>query len=123
MSVTTLKPDAAPGLSGEAAYHHVGDNPPPHTHHDAEILTEGRVDAYWRENIRLLGGLLAIWFAVSFGAGIVFVNQLNAFQIGGYPLGFWFAQQGSIYVFVALIFYFAYRMKRIERRFGVDDDE
>ncbi|MEL6506081.1 MAG: DUF4212 domain-containing protein [Pseudomonadota bacterium] len=80
-------------------------------------------DAYWSENIRLLFSLLAIWFAVSFGAGILFVNQLNTIMLGGYPLGFWFAQQGSIYVFVVLIFFYAFRMKAIERRYGVDDDD
>lgn len=80
-------------------------------------------DAYWSENIRLLFSLLAIWFAVSFGAGILFVNQLNTIMLGGYPLGFWFAQQGSIYVFVVLIFFYAFRMKAIERRYGIDDND
>ncbi|MEM8935414.1 MAG: DUF4212 domain-containing protein [Pseudomonadota bacterium] len=81
------------------------------------------VSDYWRANIRLLLSLLSIWFIVSFGAGILFVDLLNNLKLGGYPLGFWFAQQGSIYVFVALIFFYSYRMKRIERQFGVDDDE
>jgi putative solute:sodium symporter small subunit len=85
-------------------------------------MTEARTKAYWRENVKLLGALLVVWFAVSFGAGILFVEPLNAFRLGGYPLGFWFAQQGAIYVFVALIFFYAWRMKQIERRFGVDDD-
>ena len=77
--------------------------------------------AYWRANVRLLLGLLAIWFAVSFGAGILFREFLDQWMIGGVPLGFWFAQQGSIYVFVALIFFYAWKMKRIEKRFGLDD--
>lgn len=77
--------------------------------------------AYWRENIRLLTVLLAIWFAVSFGAGILFRDALDQFRIGGYPLGFWFAQQGSIYIFIALIFVYVVRMKAIERKYDLDD--
>lgn len=76
---------------------------------------------YWKENIRLLSGLMAVWFIVSFGAGILFRDFLDQFMIGGYPLGFWFAQQGSIYVFVVLIFYYAWKMKRIERKYDLDD--
>ena len=79
--------------------------------------------AYWRANLRLLGTLMAIWFAVSFGAGIVFRPFLDQFMLGGFPLGFWFAQQGSIYVFIALIAIYAWRMHRIERDFALDDDE
>jgi len=77
---------------------------------------------YWRENIKLVCGLLAVWFAVSFGAGILFVDVLNKVQIGGVPLGFWFAQQGSILVFVVLIFVYVGRMRAIEKRFGVSDE-
>ena len=77
------------------------------------------VKAYWRANLRLTAGLLAIWFAASFGAGIVFRETLDAFHIGGAPLGFWFAQQGSIYVFVALIFIYCVAMKRLERKYGL----
>lgn len=77
---------------------------------------------YWRENVKLLGLLLAVWFVVSFGAGILFADALNAIHIGGFPLGFWFAQQGSIIVFVILIFVYAARMKQIEKRLGVGDD-
>jgi len=80
--------------------------------------------AYWRTNLRYLAGLLAIWFAVSYGAGILFVEQLNAFTLPGtnFPLGFWFAQQGSIYVFVALIFAYVVLMNRLDRRFAVDEE-
>lgn len=78
---------------------------------------------YWKENVKLLGVLLAIWFAVSFGAGILFVDILNNIQIGGFKLGFWFAQQGSIVVFVVLIFVYAARMRQIEKRFGVSDED
>jgi len=89
-----------------------------------EQETETRSDTaalYWRENVKLVCGLLAIWFAVSFGAGILFVDVLNNIQIGGFKLGFWFAQQGSIFVFVVLIFVYAARMRVIEKRFGVGD--
>ncbi|MEQ8936572.1 MAG: DUF4212 domain-containing protein [Amphiplicatus sp.] len=82
----------------------------------------GVASRYWRENVKLLGVLLAVWFAVSFGAGILFVDTLNAITVGGFKLGFWFAQQGSIYVFVALIFIYSARMKTIERRLGLSDD-
>ncbi|MEO1136273.1 MAG: DUF4212 domain-containing protein [Pseudomonadota bacterium] len=85
-------------------------------------MSEETVAKYWAANIRLLLSLLAIWFVVSFGAGILLVEPLNNFSLGGYPLGFWFAQQGSIYTFVALIFFYSHRMKVIERQFGVDDD-
>ena len=78
--------------------------------------------AYWRANIRLLSILMSIWFLVSFGAGILFRPFLDQFSIGGYPLGFWFAQQGSIYVFIALIVIYVRQMRKIEHRFGLDDD-
>ena len=78
---------------------------------------------YWRANISLLVKLLSVWFAVSFGAGILFADALNTFEVFGFKLGFWFAQQGSIYVFVALIFVYAARMHGLERRFGLSDDD
>ena len=71
--------------------------------------------SYWSANLRLVGLCLAIWFVVSYLFGIVLVEQLNTIQIGGYKLGFWFAQQGSIYVFVALIFFYATRMGKLDR--------
>ncbi len=83
-----------------------------------EIISESH-RRYWRANIRLIGVLLAIWAAVSFGCSILFVEQLNAFTIGQLPLGFWFAQQGSIYVFVVLVFIYAWSMDRLDRKFGV----
>lgn len=76
--------------------------------------------AYWRANLRLLLGLLTIWFACSFGLGILLVEPLNALHVGGFPLGFWFAQQGSILVFVVLIFVYARTMDRIDRQHGVE---
>ncbi len=77
--------------------------------------------AYWAANVRLLSMCLVIWFIVSFGFGILLVDQLNTIQLGGYKLGFWFAQQGSIYVFVALIFFYAWRMGQIDRQFDVHE--
>lgn len=78
--------------------------------------------AYWRANLRLVLRCLAIWFAVSFGFGILLVDVLNQFRIGGFPLGFWFAQQGSILVFIALIAYYARAMTRLDRAFDVDEE-
>ncbi len=78
--------------------------------------------SYWQENLRLVGLCLAIWFLVSFGFGILLVDVLDRVEIGGFRLGFWFAQQGSIYVFVALIFFYAWRMSAVDRAHGVDED-
>ncbi|TXG86204.1 MAG: DUF4212 domain-containing protein [Thermomicrobiales bacterium] len=78
--------------------------------------------AYWRATLMLLGKILVIWFLVSFGAGILFADLLNNFKLGGYPLGFWFAHQGSMYVFIALIFYYAKKMGDIDREFDVHED-
>ena len=79
--------------------------------------------SYWNSNLRLMGFCLVIWFVVSFLFGIVLVEQLNTIRLGGYKLGFWFAQQGSIYVFVALIFFYANRMAKLDREHGVQEDE
>ena len=79
--------------------------------------------AYWKANIRLMLVLLAIWFTVSFGFGILLVEQLNEIPFFGFKLGFWWAQQGSIYVFIGLIFFYTYKMKKIDRQFGVSDDD
>jgi len=79
--------------------------------------------AYWRKNLTYVGILLAIWFIVSYGFGIIFVEKLNAIRIGGFKLGFWFAQQGSIYVFVVLIFVYVKLMNRLDRAFEVDEQE
>lgn len=80
-------------------------------------------DAYWSENIRLMIKLLLVWFIVSFGCGILFVDTLNQIKIGGYKLGFWFAQQGSIYVFVALIFIYARKVAALDKKYGVEEQE
>ncbi len=78
--------------------------------------------AYWHANLRYLVILLSIWFAVSFGCGVIFADALDRIRIGGFKLGFWFAQQGSIYVFVALIFIYVWLMNRLDRRFNVQED-
>ncbi len=78
--------------------------------------------AYWKATIALLTKILIIWAAVSFGAGILFAEMLNNIMLGGYPLGFWFAQQGSIYVFIVLIFYYAKKMNDLDVRFDVHED-
>ncbi len=78
--------------------------------------------AYWRANLRLVAFCLAIWFLVSYVFGILMVEQLNTFQLGGYKLGFWFAQQGSIYTFVILIFFYAWRMSVLDRKYDVHED-
>ena len=78
---------------------------------------------YWQANLKLVGKLLTIWFLVSFGFGIILVDQLNQIPFFGFKLGFWWAQQGSIYVFIGLIFYYVRKMKQIDKTFEVSDDE
>jgi putative solute:sodium symporter small subunit len=85
-------------------------------------LNEAQAKEYWRRNLSLMIRCLVVWFVVSYGCGIVLVDVLNQIQIGGYKLGFWFAQQGSIYVFVGLIFYYAKKMGDLDRAFGVEED-
>jgi len=77
---------------------------------------------YWAANVKLLTLCLVVWFIVSYLFGIILVDPLNNIQIGGYKLGFWFAQQGSIYTFVALIFFYAGRMNKLDREFDVHED-
>ncbi|PQJ15195.1 DUF4212 domain-containing protein [Aureicoccus marinus] len=78
--------------------------------------------AYWKSNLRYLAVLLLIWFAVSYGAGILFREELNSIRLGGFKLGFWFAQQGSIYVFVVLIFVYVRLMNRLDKKYGFDEE-
>ncbi|NBC20485.1 MAG: DUF4212 domain-containing protein [Alphaproteobacteria bacterium] len=84
---------------------------------------DGKFDSrgYWAAVIRLTFILLAIWFTVSYGFGILLRDQLDAVSLGGAPLGFWFAQQGAIYTFVALIFVYCFRMNALERKFGITE--
>ena len=78
--------------------------------------------AYWRATMSLVTKVLIIWALVSYGAGIVFADALDKVMLGGYPLGFWFAQQGSIYVFIALIFWYRKKMNEIDRKFDVHEE-
>jgi putative solute:sodium symporter small subunit len=78
-------------------------------------------NAYWHANLKLMAFCLAIWFLVSFVCGILLVDQLNTIRLGGYKLGFWFAQQGSIYVFLVLIFFYAFMMNKLDRKYGVEE--
>lgn len=84
--------------------------------------TPNRMSIYWKKNLKTLVILLAIWFLVSFGFGILLAEPLNQFKIGGYPLGFWFAQQGAIYVFIILIFVYVARMNKLDKEFDVNED-
>ena len=79
-------------------------------------------EGYWRANLRLLGGCLAVWALVSYVLGILLAEPLNNIQIAGYKLGFWFAQQGAIYFFLLIIAYYVMRMNRIDREFDVHED-
>ncbi|SMD32354.1 putative solute:sodium symporter small subunit [Reichenbachiella faecimaris] len=77
--------------------------------------------SYWNKNLKYLAVLLSIWFLVSFGCGILFVDQLNEIRIGGFKLGFWFAQQGAIYVFIIIIFIYVYLMNKLDKTHGVEE--
>jgi putative solute:sodium symporter small subunit len=85
------------------------------------MTPEDKAKAYWKENIRYVIILLAIWFVVSYGAGIIFKDALNGIRIGGFKLGFWFAQQGAIYVFVILIFVYVRLMNKLDKKYGYDE--
>jgi len=82
---------------------------------------ESKSKAYWKENIRYVLILLTIWFIVSYGAGIIFKDALDEIKIGGFKLGFWFAQQGSMYVFVVLIFVYVRLMNKLDKKYGFDE--
>ena len=85
-------------------------------------MTEEQAKEYWRRNVSLMVRCLVVWFVVSYGFGILLVDVLNQIQIGGYKLGFWFAQQGSIYVFVFLIFWYAKKMAALDIKYDVHED-
>ncbi len=78
---------------------------------------------YWKKNLQYLSILLGIWFVVSYGCSIIFVDVLDKIKIGGFKLGFWFAQQGSIYVFVIIIFVYVYLMNKLDKKFNVEEEE
>ncbi|ESP92760.1 MULTISPECIES: DUF4212 domain-containing protein [Pseudoalteromonas] len=83
--------------------------------------SEEQAKAYWSENLALMFKLLAVWFVVSFGCGILFVDVLNEVRFFGFKLGFWFSQQGAIYTFVALIFVYVSKMGALDKKYGVDE--
>jgi len=93
-----------------------------HKNSPGNSMTPENRAAYWRANLRLVTGCMLVWFICSYGFGVLFVEQLNAIRVGGFKLGFWFAQQGSIYVFVALIFFYAWRMNKMDRKYDVHED-
>ncbi|MEZ5093277.1 DUF4212 domain-containing protein [Nocardioides sp.] len=86
-------------------------------------MDQSQRQEYWRRNLRLMASLLTVWALVSFGAGILFVEQLNKVSFMGFPLGFWFAQQGSIIVFVILIAIYVWRMDKLDAEYGIDEYE
>ena len=81
-----------------------------------------KINAYWRENIRIVLSLLSVWFLVSFGMSILFIDYLDNFRFFGFKLGFWMAQQGTIYFFVVIIFVYVYKMKKLDRKYDVDEN-
>ena len=85
------------------------------------MSSEENRKAYWKANVRLMVTLLTVWFVISYLCGIVFVEELNNIRLGGYKLGFWFAQQGSMYGFVAIIFIYARRMAALDRKFDLHE--
>lgn len=78
--------------------------------------------SYWRENLELVLGCMVVWFICSFGFGVLLVDYLNHIRFAGFQLGFWFAQQGSIYIFVVLIFFYAWRMDKLDQKYDVHED-
>ena len=84
-------------------------------------MSQDRYQAYWRTNLKYLFYLLIVWFLVSYGAGIIWADTLNQIRIGGFKLGFWFAQQGSIYLFVILIYIYVLLMNRLDKKHDVND--
>ena len=107
-----LRPDRAAGSASED-----------YSNEQSPTIQEDRVNTYWKKNIGIMMVLLSIWFLCSFGAGILFRPMLDNFSLGGAPLGFWFAQQGSIYIFLGLVVVYGVLMHRLEVQYDVEDDE
>lgn len=84
--------------------------------------TKAKHKAYWKKNLQVLGILLSAWFIVSYGCGILFVDELDQIKLGGFKMGFWFAQQGAIYCFIIIIAIYIYWMNKLDKRYGVDED-
>ena len=78
---------------------------------------------YWKSNLKIVFSLLVIWFVASFGFGIIFSNDLDQIRMGGFKLGFWFAQQGSIYIFVVIIFAYVWLMKRLDKKLSEEEEK
>ena len=107
----------------DVVYHHdEAENLPAHSRHDSDVLSETELKSYWKANTRVLITLLSVWLFVTFGCGLLMGDWLDQFYLGGFPLGFWFTQQGAMLFYVALIFIYHFWMLRIEREHGVDDD-
>ena len=85
--------------------------------------TEKTHEQYWKANVHLMLMLLTVWFVVSFVCGILIADYLDQFRLFGFKLGFWFAHQGSIFFFIALIFYYVWRMNKIDKQFGVNEED
>ena len=85
-------------------------------------MKNNKADIYWKKNLKYLTILLSIWFTVSFGFGIIMVDKLNEIQFFGFKLGFWFAQQGSIYIFVIIIFLYVWLMKRLDKKLSEEEE-
>jgi putative solute:sodium symporter small subunit len=90
---------------------------------DKSLPKDKQRRAYWRENLILMSVLLTVWFIVSLLLSVVFVDALNEIRLGGFRLGFWIAQQGSLYVFVVLIFIYVWAMNRLDRKYGLEEDD
>jgi putative solute:sodium symporter small subunit len=84
-------------------------------------MDKDKAQAYWQENIRMILVLLVLWFSVSLGAGVLFIDTLNTIEISGVKLGFWFAQQGAIYAFVVIIFVYVYQMSKLDKKYGIEE--
>lgn len=92
----------------------------PHSPDEREKLVEAAISRYWKKNLTIMAVLLLVWAAAGLGAGVLFADVLNAFHLGGYPLGFWFAQQGSIVVFVLIILAYAILLNRLDKQYHRD---
>lgn len=92
-------------------------------HQDTGQAVRGGENDYWHANLRLIAKLLFVWAVVSFGCGILWVDWLNQFQLFGFKLGFWFAQQGALYTFVVLIFIYVHKINALDRQYGFEEQE
>ena len=118
----TTKSDPEDLKTDDTVYHHSGaEKLPKHSQHDEEVVPESEVNRYWRDNKLVLFVLMGVWVFVTFGCGIILGDWLDQYSLFGFPLGFWFTQQGAMLIYVLLIFIYHFWMKRIEAKHGVDD--